>query len=112
MQTAWRERNPAIRIKTARQALEKNPDCATAYILLAEEEALTILEAEKMLKHALRLAENNYRYTQNQNVIEETAYRRDLNVLIYIRRRLAMCTRKLGRTKEAIKMFRDVSSQI
>jgi len=34
---------------------------------------------------------------------------RDLNVLIYIRRRIAMCCRKLRKLKEAVKMFRDVS---
>ena len=64
MQTAWRERNPVARIKAAHDALEKNPDCAPAYILLAEEEATTILDVEKMLKQALRAAEMNYKKSQ------------------------------------------------
>jgi len=33
---------------------------------------------------------------------------RDTNVLICVKRRLAMCARKLGKLKEAVKMFRDV----
>lgn len=61
MQTAWRERNPVVRIKSAHNALEINPECASAYILLSEEEATTIIEAEKILKNALKVAEANYR---------------------------------------------------
>merc|ERR1719342_958234 len=47
MQTAWRERNPGARIKAAKEAIGMNPECATAYILLAEEEAEDILKAAK-----------------------------------------------------------------
>ncbi|XP_011305851.1 protein ST7 homolog [Fopius arisanus] len=115
MQTAWRERNPGVRIKAAHSALERNPDCAPAYILLAEEEATTILEAEKILKQALKVAENYYRKSQNtqhQGTIAEAIHRRDTNVLIYIRRRLAMCARKLGKLKEAVKMFRDLTKEV
>jgi tetratricopeptide (TPR) repeat protein len=115
MQTAWRERNPVVRIQAAHSALERNPDCAPAYILLAEEEATTIVEIEKILKQALKVAENNYKKSQNtqhQGSIAEAIHRRDTNVLIYIKRRLAMCARKLGRLKEAVKMFRDLTKEV
>lgn len=115
MQTAWRERNPMVRIKAAHNALERNPECAPAYILLAEEEATTITEAEKILKQALKVAETNYRKSQNmqqQSPLMEAQHRRDTNVLIYIKRRLAMCARKLGKLKEAVKMFRDLTKEV
>jgi hypothetical protein len=64
MQTAWRERNPAARIKAAKDAIGLNPECATAYILLAEEEAVDIAEAEVKFKEAFRIAETNYRRSQ------------------------------------------------
>ncbi|KAG2459836.1 ST7 protein, partial [Polypterus senegalus] len=63
MQKAWRERNPQARISAAHEALELN-DCATAYILLAEEEATTIVEAEKLFKQALKVGEGCYRRSQ------------------------------------------------
>uniref|UniRef100_A0A7N6ALT0 Suppression of tumorigenicity 7 like n=1 Tax=Anabas testudineus TaxID=64144 RepID=A0A7N6ALT0_ANATE len=91
MQKAWRERNPQARISAAHEALELE-DCATAYILLAEEEATTIMEAERLFKQALKAGENT-------------------NVLVYIKRRLAMCSRKLGRTREAVKMMRDLMKE-
>ncbi|XP_053212479.1 suppressor of tumorigenicity 7 protein-like isoform X2 [Panonychus citri] len=109
--SAWRERDPKARVKAAREAVDKNPECATALILLAEEEAPTITEAEKILKQALKVAETNYRKSQqfhHQSSTYETIHRRDTNVLIYIRRRLAMCARKLGKLKEATKMMRDL----
>jgi hypothetical protein len=65
MQTAWRERNPGARIKAAKEAIGLNPECATAYILLAEEEqALDIAEAESKFREAFRIAETNYRRSQ------------------------------------------------
>merc|ERR1719384_1353380 len=115
MQTAWRERNPEARIRAAKEAIEKNAECATAYILLAEEEAEDITEAESKFREAFRIAEQNHRRSQqlqHQNSTMESQHRRDTNVMIYIRRRLAMCARKLGRLKEAVKMFKDLTKEV
>lgn len=115
MQTAWRERNPSARIKAAKEAIGLNIECATAYILLAEEEALDIQEAEVKFRDAFKIAETNYRRSQqlqHQNQLMESQHRRDTNVMIYIRRRLAMCARKLGRLKEAVKMFKDLAKEV
>ena len=111
MQGAWRERDPHVRIKAAKHALEKNPECAPALILLAEEEAPTIQEAEKVLRAGLKAAEVQYRrsqQTQHQSALHEALHRRDTNVLIYLRRRVAMAARKLGKLREATKMMRDL----
>ncbi|XP_054844263.1 suppressor of tumorigenicity 7 protein isoform X3 [Eublepharis macularius] len=113
MQKAWRERNPQARISAAHEALELN-ECATAYILLAEEEATTIVEAEKLFKQALKAGEGCYRRSQqlqHHGTQYEAQHRRDTNVLVYIKRRLAMCARKLGRTREAVKMMRDLMKE-
>ncbi|XP_061178969.1 suppressor of tumorigenicity 7 protein homolog isoform X2 [Saccostrea echinata] len=114
MQRAWRERNPASRIKAAKDALEKNPDCPTAMILLAEEDTSSIVDAEKMFKQAYKAAEVNYKksiQTQHQSSTNEAVHRRDVNVLVYVKRRLAMCARKLGRTREAVKMMRELMKE-
>ena len=107
MQTAWRERNPEARIKAAKEAIAINPECATGYILLSEEEAEDIEKAEQKLREAYKIAEANHRRSQqlqHQSPTMESQHRRDTNVMIYIRRRLAMCARKLGRLKE-VKIF-------
>uniref|UniRef100_A0A8C5C8J7 Suppression of tumorigenicity 7 n=1 Tax=Gadus morhua TaxID=8049 RepID=A0A8C5C8J7_GADMO len=110
MQKAWRERNPQARISAAHEAL----DCATAFILLAEEESTTIMEAERLFKQALKAGESCYRRShqlQHHSSQYEAQHRRDTNVLVYIKRRLAMCSRKLGRTREAAKMMRDLMKE-
>uniref|UniRef100_A0A673ZCN1 Suppression of tumorigenicity 7 like n=1 Tax=Salmo trutta TaxID=8032 RepID=A0A673ZCN1_SALTR len=115
MQKAWRERNPQARIRAAYQAIEMNHDiasvflvvfrCAAAYVLLAEEEATTITEAERLFKQALRSGK------REQRVQDQITTGKDINLLVYIKRRLAMCARKLGRIKEAVKMMRDLMKE-
>uniref|UniRef100_A0A673JIL2 Suppressor of tumorigenicity 7 protein-like n=1 Tax=Sinocyclocheilus rhinocerous TaxID=307959 RepID=A0A673JIL2_9TELE len=105
MQKAWRERNPQARIQAAYQAIEMNRECAAAYVLLAEEEATTITEAERLFKQALK---SGMKLSHCHTYI---ATGKDTNLVVYIKRRLAMCARKLGRIKEAVKMMRDLMKE-
>jgi len=114
MQKAWRERNPQARIKAAHEALKEDPDCAAGYILLAEEEATTLLEAERLFRKAYKCSEVLYKKSQAvqyHSQLNDNEFRRDTNVMVYCKRRLAMCARKLGKTREAIKMMRDLMKE-
>uniref|UniRef100_A0A673M4S6 Suppressor of tumorigenicity 7 protein-like n=1 Tax=Sinocyclocheilus rhinocerous TaxID=307959 RepID=A0A673M4S6_9TELE len=85
MQKAWRERNPQARIRAAYQAIELNRECAAAYVLLAEEEATTITEAERLFKQALK---NGMKLSHCHTYMLTG---KDTNLVVYIKRRLAMC---------------------
>ncbi|KRX15463.1 Suppressor of tumorigenicity 7 -like protein [Trichinella nelsoni] len=114
MQNAWRERDPKVRLELAHKALAHNQNCATALILLAEEECQTVFEAEQKFKLALKAAEDNFKkshslsYGLSMSSERESLHKRDTNVVVYIRRRLAMCARRFGRLKEAVKIMKDL----
>lgn len=84
MQAAWRERVPEARIKAAHMALEKNPDCVTALIMLAEEEAPTMVKAEKILRKALKLSETNYKKTQKTHHLDPSIEMQHSNIFLYL----------------------------
>ncbi|GMT24918.1 hypothetical protein PFISCL1PPCAC_16215, partial [Pristionchus fissidentatus] len=116
MNAAWRERETDVRIAYATEALEKNENCAMAMVLLAEEQSETIVDCENMLRKALRSAEIQYKKppSSNQSYHDGSAefYRQGTNVMSYIRRRMAMCARKQGRLREAIKIFKETLKEL
>lgn len=66
-----------------------------------------------MFKQAYKISESSLRKSQqshSHNPIQDAIYLRDIHAFIFIRRRLAMCARKLGKLREAIKIMREVSS--
>ncbi|KRX90783.1 Protein ST7 -like protein, partial [Trichinella pseudospiralis] len=73
-----------------------------------EEECKTVFEAEQKFKLALKAAEDNFRkshslsYGLGISSERESLHKRDTNVVVYIRRRLALCARRFGRLKEAL----------
>lgn len=76
---------------------------------------LSLLLLTLTSSQALKIAETNFKrsqYTQHQGQLHEAVHRRDTNVQIYIKRRLAMCARKLGKLKEAAKLFRDLTKEM
>ncbi|RVE54047.1 hypothetical protein evm_001170 [Chilo suppressalis] len=107
MARAWREREPAARVAAARAALALRPDCAAALLLLAEEDAPTVQEAERVLKRAWRAAETAWR--SHAALGGGALARRDAALLAHIKRRAAMCARRLGRLRDSARLFRELA---
>ncbi|XP_065843954.1 protein ST7 homolog [Oscarella lobularis] len=118
MYRAWQETNPKNRLNMAQKALTIDPNCPSALVLLAEEKAETIVEIERYLKVALKSAEEQQRKThfsrdghRDATSTSDPMQKRETNLCVYIRRRLAMCYRKQGRNKEAVKMMKDLQKE-
>ncbi len=105
---AWDEHKPQKRIRLARQALKISPNCADAYVLLAEEEAETIEEAYKYYlkgKQAGERALGEDYFQENEGhfwgILETRPYMR-------ARQGLAACLAVMGRLDEAIAHYREM----
>ena len=108
MYDAWEERNPARRIKMAYRALSVSPDCADAYVLLAEEEADTLQRAAEFYAKGVEAGER---------ALGKKFFRKNagyfwgiLSTRPYMRARegLANCFWSLGRLDEAREHFTEM----
>jgi tetratricopeptide (TPR) repeat protein len=108
MYQAWEEPNPASRIKLARQALSISPDCADAYVLLAEEEAGSLGRAleyyQKGVEAGERALGKGY-FKENRGyfwgLLETRPYMR-------ARQGLAETLWELGRPEETLKHYQEM----
>jgi len=108
MYKAWDEQNPAKRLILAHQALSISPDCADAYVLLAEEEADTYEEALGLYQEGVRAGERALGKTYFQE--NEGHFWGLLITRPYMRARtgLAGTLRALGQLDEAIVHYREM----
>ncbi|MBC8253442.1 MAG: hypothetical protein H8E35_05375 [Ardenticatenia bacterium] len=109
MYQAWEESNPARRIILAHEALEICPDCADAYVLLAEEEAGTLGRALEYYQKGVEAGERalGKEYFEEEKaggfwlLLETRPYMR-------ARRGLANVLWELGRNEEAMIHYQDM----
>jgi len=99
---AWDELDPGLRIQLARQALEISPDCAEAFVLLAEDLAVNIGQALKFYQKGV---EAGYRVL-GSGFFEQNAgsFWQHVEARPYLRARagLAKTLWELGRRPEAL----------
>lgn len=111
MINAWKEKDRHRRIYLAHQAIAMNPNCVPALIMLAEEEAEGLLDVEDLLKQALKSAEINHKHSAilcHGDPVYKPVHERNANVCVYCKFRQAVCARRLGKVKDAIKLYRDL----
>jgi len=106
MYDAW-EASGSRRVKLARQALEISPDCADAYVLLAEE-ARSLRDAKKLYEQGVAAGERalgpqmfDEGVGHFWGIIETRPYMR-------ARQGLASCLWQLGERRQAIEHYTDM----
>lgn len=110
MYKAWDENNPATRLILARQALSITPDCADAYVLLAEEESSTRKEALNLYQQGVKageraLGEDFFKKNRGYfwGLVETRPYMR-------AREGLARTLWEMGEDQEALSHYREMLS--
>ena len=108
MYDAWEVSDPKRRIALARRALETSPDCADAYVLLAEETASSLPEASHLYRQGVEAGER---------VLGREAFEEDvghfwgiLETRPYMRARagLAECLWAAGKHEESIEHYKEM----
>ena len=108
MYQAWEETNPVKRLSLAHKALTISPNCADAYVLLAEEQADTVARAHEFYQKGVEAGERalGSEYFKHEvghfwGLLETRPYMR-------ARQGLADCLWKLNRREDAIAHYRDL----
>jgi tetratricopeptide (TPR) repeat protein len=108
MWDAWDTTDRKKRIAMARRALEISPDCADAYVMLAEDTARNHAEALELYQKGIAAGER----ALGPKTFEEQKghFWGILETRPYMRARngLAECLREMGRTAEAIDHFQEL----
>ena len=96
------------RVQLAKKALKVSPDCADAYVLLAEEDAGSLEEARELYQKGVEAGER----ALGRETFEEEAghFWGILETRPYMRARqgLAVCLWELGEREEAIEHYREM----
>jgi tetratricopeptide (TPR) repeat protein len=105
---AWEVTDPKHRVALARKALEISPDCADAYVLLAEETASSLPEALNLYRQGVEAGER----ALGRDAFEEDVghFWGVLETRPYMRARagLAECLWASGKHDEAIQHYKDM----
>ena len=108
MYDAWEVSDPKRRIAMARSALEISPDCADAYVLLAEETASSLPEALHLYRQGVEAGER----ALGRKAFEEDVghFWGILETRPYMRARagLAECLWAAGKPEEAIEYYKEM----
>lgn len=105
---AWEVSSVRERVKLARRALGICPDCADAYVILAEETARSVEEALQLYQAGVEAGE---RILGAKSFTEDAGYFWGMvETRPYMRARagLAQCLSALGKHSEAVEHYRDM----